>query len=922
MRLSEDEVRARVRGLPPLPRVVHELRAALSDPSTSTERIVSLVATEPALTTATLRLANSSFYGVSGRIATLNDAVRMLGVDTLGGVVTTAAVLSVFNRVECPGFDLEGSQRHAVATAVAARIVADDRDLDGDLGYTVGLLHDIGRLALAAAFPRALSAVIARVGDLDMLPADVERELLGIDHARVGAMLAAHWKLPPVVVETIGRHHDASLQGSRPARRRAPPRRCGDLRARPLDPARRARAAALRRGVGAARSHADRARSAVRPHRGADARLRSGPARRLSMHGAVAALRGRADAAARWFGRSLSRRFLVGSLGLLAVVQVASFVVVDASMQRHVRRELPERLGMAERALRSALDWRSQRLVESTRLLAADYGFRAAVQSHDADTIASALHNHGERIGANGVVLLAPDFSPLAFGEGARWNVANASAAVARIAPIARRSGGAGAFAVVDGVFSQIVLVPIKAPLLVGWVAMAFHLPSDLAADVRALAGVDLTVLARRTTDTAWNVDASGLGDDAAAAVAAHPWAGPTAVAERGETLELPVAGAPVLARTVGLVPAQSADGSEAVAVLSLSIDDALRPPRDMQAALLLTSVLALVAFALGSAYNARRITTPLQSLATAVERLGAGDASTPVPRTTGQDEVHALADAFEQMRSRLAQNQARIVQSEKLASIGQLAAGVAHEINNPLGFVFSNFGTLEEYLQRLFRMLAAYEACEAARTPALRDLREQVELDYLREDIPALMSESREGLGRVRKIVQDLKDFSHVDARQEWSMADLHAGLDSTLNIVVNEIKYKADVVKEYGTLPDVECRPGELNQVFMNLLVNAAHAIGKERGTIRVRTFVSEGHACVEVADNGSGIAAADLQRIFDPFFTTKPVGQGTGLGLSLSYGIVHAHGGRIEVESEPGRGTTFRVCLPLARRPVAAA
>jgi signal transduction histidine kinase len=287
-------------------------------------------------------------------------------------------------------------------------------------------------------------------------------------------------------------------------------------------------------------------------------------------------------------------------------------------------------------------------------------------------------------------------------------------------------------------------------------------------------------------------------------------------------------------------------------------------------------------------------------------------------------DQVEALLRANEELTDlnrKLSDAQDKLVQSEKLASIGQLAAGVAHEINNPIGFIFSNFGTLEKYLGQLFGMLAAYEEAEPALagTPAaarLLRLREEIELDYLKDDIPALMAESKDGIQRVRKIVQDLKDFSRVDARQEWEWVSLHTGIDSTLNIVNNEIKYKADVVKQYGELPDVECLPSELNQVFMNLLVNAAHAISAERGTITIKTGTQHDEAWVEISDNGCGIPAENLKRIFDPFFTTKPVGKGTGLGLSLSYGIVKKHGGRIEVTSEPGRGTAFRVSVPVKR------
>ena len=272
-----------------------------------------------------------------------------------------------------------------------------------------------------------------------------------------------------------------------------------------------------------------------------------------------------------------------------------------------------------------------------------------------------------------------------------------------------------------------------------------------------------------------------------------------------------------------------------------------------------------------------------------------------------------------------------QLAQADKLASIGQLAAGVAHEINNPIGYIFSNFGTLQGYLKNLMTMLDAYEAAEnqiADRSIvlALQALRKHIELDYLKEDIPVMMRESMEGIARVRKIVQDLKDFSRVDNDLEWHWSDLHQGIESTLNIINNEVKYKADVVREFGSLPQIECLPSQINQVIMNLVVNAAHAIGPSRGTIIVRTGTGTDAASdaqidtepksiwIEVIDNGSGISADIRARIFDPFFTTKPVGMGTGLGLSLAYGIVHKHHGRIEVDSAPGHGTTMRIILPI--------
>jgi hemerythrin-like metal-binding protein len=287
--------------------------------------------------------------------------------------------------------------------------------------------------------------------------------------------------------------------------------------------------------------------------------------------------------------------------------------------------------------------------------------------------------------------------------------------------------------------------------------------------------------------------------------------------------------------------------------------------------------------------------------------------------REEAEAELRRRYMELTELNIQLSETQNQLVQSEKLASIGQLAAGVAHEINNPIGYVHSNIGALEKYLDDLFQVLAAYEAAEPALAdPELRgklkSLRQEVDLGFLLEDIPVLMRESKEGITRVKKIVQDLKDFSRVDSKQEWHWADLHQGIDSTINIVANEVKYKAEVVKEYGQLPDVECIASQLNQVFMNLLVNSAHAMGAERGRITIRTGTRDDQVWLEFSDNGSGIPEEIRGKIFDPFFTTKPVGKGTGLGLSLAYGIIQNHNGLIEVESEIGKGTTFRITLPV--------
>lgn len=274
-------------------------------------------------------------------------------------------------------------------------------------------------------------------------------------------------------------------------------------------------------------------------------------------------------------------------------------------------------------------------------------------------------------------------------------------------------------------------------------------------------------------------------------------------------------------------------------------------------------------------------------------------------------EELQLALDKIQEVQSHL-------VQSEKMASVGQLAAGVAHEINNPIGYINSNLTSLQNYVEDLLALLARYEQAEAVcadagRLAEINAFKRQIDLAFLKSDMLDLLAESHEGASRVKKIVQDLKDFSHAGGDDDWQWASLHAGLESTLNIVNNEIKYKAHVVKEFGDIPDIRCLPHQLNQVFMNLLVNAAHAIEQD-GTITVRTGTENNAVWVEVSDTGKGIAPDHISKIFDPFFTTKPVGKGTGLGLSVSYNIIKKHHGEIRVDSRQGEGTTFRIVLPV--------
>jgi two-component system, NtrC family, sensor kinase len=273
-----------------------------------------------------------------------------------------------------------------------------------------------------------------------------------------------------------------------------------------------------------------------------------------------------------------------------------------------------------------------------------------------------------------------------------------------------------------------------------------------------------------------------------------------------------------------------------------------------------------------------------------------------------------------------LERTQAQMLQSEKMASIGQLAAGVAHEINNPTGFVSSNLKTLGDYLEDMMRLYTDYQEMKKAleelpdgqlpeKQIALLEkvvaTEEDIDIDFIREDSEGLIDECREGTERIKKIVEDLKHFAHP-GEEKMKATDINAGLESTLNVVNNELKYKATIVKEFGDLPLVQAYPQQLNQVFMNILVNAAQSIEKS-GEIKIVTTSDGDKVVVRISDTGCGIAAENLNKIFDPFFTTKDVGKGTGLGMNIAYNIINKHQGRIRAESQVGEGTTFIIELP---------
>ncbi|MCB0393565.1 MAG: HAMP domain-containing protein [Bdellovibrionales bacterium] len=325
-------------------------------------------------------------------------------------------------------------------------------------------------------------------------------------------------------------------------------------------------------------------------------------------------------------------------------------------------------------------------------------------------------------------------------------------------------------------------------------------------------------------------------------------------------------------------------------------------------------------------------IVRPINDLVAAAQKIEKGQFGTQVA-TKSDTELGFLTETFNKMSFRVAEakkdleikiqelekanlelqdTQAQLVHSAKMVSLGQLVAGVAHELNNPIGFIYSNMGHLKDYSERLAKL-----AETAQKNPANIDkVKAEIEYDYVVKDLPKLIKSCEDGARRVRDIVLGLRNFSRLEGRGLIEI-DLRDSIENTLNLLVGELKSRIQVHADFGKVPKVKCYPDQINQVFMNILSNAAQAI-EGSGEIWIQTSKENDMAMITIKDNGKGIKSDDLDHIFDPFFTTKPVGKGTGLGLSITYGIIQKHGGEIRVESQLKKGTTFRVLLPISGPP----
>lgn len=382
--------------------------------------------------------------------------------------------------------------------------------------------------------------------------------------------------------------------------------------------------------------------------------------------------------------------------------------------------------------------------------------------------------------------------------------------------------------------------------------------------------------------------------------------------------------------------PATGLGGESGYLGLFLSLTGVDAAVGKLKAAMITVAVFLILLASLLILIFSRRLVRPIEALVLAMKRVRTGKIQ-QIPEIESAEEIDYLVRSFNEMASnislaknaleekvgelhekhdQLQETQRYLVRSEKLVSLGQLVAGVAHELNNPIGFIYSNMQHLSQYSEKIQQAIEAYKKLHgqlsAKDRQQIETLLNELEIDFILKDITQLAKSCADGARRTRDIVMGLRTFSRMD-ESRMEEADLKEAIQNTLTLLSSELKNRIHVHETYEEIPKIECNLSQMNQVFMNLLTNAAQAI-EGKGDIWIRTFLEGEDVIVEIEDNGQGILPEALDKIFDPFFTTKKIGEGTGLGLSITYGLIERHHGEIKVESEPGRGTLFRVILPV--------
>jgi len=369
---------------------------------------------------------------------------------------------------------------------------------------------------------------------------------------------------------------------------------------------------------------------------------------------------------------------------------------------------------------------------------------------------------------------------------------------------------------------------------------------------------------------------------------------------------------------------------AEVAALVEVNKKDSAKAARraeaEYRAARAITRTLSIITIVLSAflvAWLARLIAVPVRQLVEAAKSVADGDLNARV-NLDSKDEIGKLAQSFNLMtaslreaRERMQKTQVQFVQSEKMASLGQLTAGIAHEINNPVNFVSANVGPLRRDIAEILSVLDKYDEAVAThqlqeKFQAVEKLKQELDLPYLKGEINDLLEGVQDGALRTSEIVKGLRNFTRLD-EDERKPADINQGIDSALLMLKHQLKNRVEIIREFGALPPVMCYPGRLNQVFLNLLANAGQAIAS-KGQIFIKTFSDGDIVTISIRDTGTGMTPEVRQHIFEPFFTTKPVGEGTGLGLPITYGIIEAHDGNIEIYSEPGQGSEFVITLPV--------